>query len=176
MNRTSTFQSSTFRQSTDQERHWDVNSTAGTDVRYASSNTIQNENFDYFNSSQGLTFPAAAIFENSYCTSGVENPAMAFSSTSPSNYLTIYESTDKNYNISMNMESRQSCIPNFEAPRFPEYDAVAIARKSDRTMKTMSCATDLNSASINVEYPKTLMQKSLIIWALYSLYPQELIR
>ncbi|GIZ03734.1 hypothetical protein CEXT_113541 [Caerostris extrusa] len=77
-NRNSTFHSSTFPPSTDQERHWDVNSSAGTDVRYTSSNTVQNENFDYFNSSQGLTFPAAQIFENSGCTSGAENPAMAF--------------------------------------------------------------------------------------------------
>ncbi|GIY92528.1 hypothetical protein CEXT_494881 [Caerostris extrusa] len=36
MNRTSTFQSSPFPQNTDQESHWDVNNTAGTDVRYAS--------------------------------------------------------------------------------------------------------------------------------------------
>ncbi|GIY71199.1 hypothetical protein CDAR_38311 [Caerostris darwini] len=77
-NRTSTFQSSTFPQSTNQESHSDVNITSGTNVRYASSNTVQNENFDYFNSSQGLTFQAAQTFENSDCTSGAENPAMAY--------------------------------------------------------------------------------------------------
>ncbi|GIZ03741.1 hypothetical protein CEXT_113591 [Caerostris extrusa] len=46
MNRTSTFP-----QSIDQESHWDGNSTAGTDVRYVSSNKAH-ENFDYFNSSK----------------------------------------------------------------------------------------------------------------------------
>ncbi|GIY74525.1 hypothetical protein CDAR_545231, partial [Caerostris darwini] len=78
MNRTSTLQSSTFHQSTDQERHWDVNTTAGTDVRYASSNAVHNENFDYFNSSQRLFNPATQHFENSDCTSGVEYPTMAY--------------------------------------------------------------------------------------------------
>ncbi|GIY13568.1 hypothetical protein CEXT_646742 [Caerostris extrusa] len=73
MNRTSTFQSSTFPQSTTQERHWDVNSTATTDVRYALSNAVQNKNFDYFKSSRGSLIPAAQYFENSACTSGVEN-------------------------------------------------------------------------------------------------------
>ncbi|GIX74959.1 hypothetical protein CDAR_125121 [Caerostris darwini] len=190
MNRTSTFQSSTFPQSTEQERHWDVNNTAGTDVLYSSSNAVQIENFVYFNSSQGLTFPAAQCFENSDFTFGAKNPARAFStaaSTStlnpyeqtcpnnsvlmqhhpnltfynqlppncpgPSNDPTLYEPTTKNYNISMNIESRQSGIPNFKVPRFQEYDAVAVDRKSDRTMKTTSCASDLNSTSLNVQYP-----------------------
>ncbi|GIY99184.1 hypothetical protein CEXT_5271 [Caerostris extrusa] len=75
MNRASTLQSSTFPQSINPESHWDVNSTAGTNVRYASSNTVQNENF---NSSQGVLFPATQYFENSDCTSGVKNPAMAY--------------------------------------------------------------------------------------------------
>ncbi|GIY36245.1 hypothetical protein CDAR_577231 [Caerostris darwini] len=156
MNRTSTFQSYTFPQNTDQESHWDVNNTAGTDVRYASSNAVQNESVDYFNSSQGLFIPAVEHFENSDCTYGAENPAMAFStaaSTSalnpalqpcannyalmqhspnlsvynqlpptsqvldvPFNYLTKYCPTSKNYNVSMNMESRQSGMQDFERP------------------------------------------------------------
>ncbi|GIY11260.1 hypothetical protein CDAR_240831, partial [Caerostris darwini] len=78
MNLTSNRQSSTSPPTTEEERHWDVNSTAGTDVRYASSNAIQNENFDYLHSSQGLTFPAAQTFENSDFTSGAENHAMTF--------------------------------------------------------------------------------------------------
>ncbi|GIY74215.1 hypothetical protein CDAR_426171 [Caerostris darwini] len=48
-----TNRTSTFPQIIDQESHWDVNSTASTAVRYASSNAVQNEHFDYFNSSQG---------------------------------------------------------------------------------------------------------------------------
>ncbi|GIY49830.1 hypothetical protein CDAR_226691 [Caerostris darwini] len=78
MNRTSTRQSSIFPQSINPENNWDVNSSAGTNVRYASSNTVQNENFDYFNSSQGILFPATQYFENSDCPSGVKNPAMAY--------------------------------------------------------------------------------------------------
>ncbi|GIX89942.1 hypothetical protein CEXT_143661 [Caerostris extrusa] len=78
MDQTSTFQSSTFPQSTDQERHWDVNSTAATDVWYALSNAVQNKNFDYFKSSRGSLIPAAQHFENSACTSGVENLPMPF--------------------------------------------------------------------------------------------------
>ncbi|GIX83815.1 hypothetical protein CDAR_537731 [Caerostris darwini] len=130
-NRTSTFQSSTFPPSTDQQRHWDVNSTAGTNVRYAWSNTIQNENFDYFNSSQGLTFPATQTFENSDYTSGAENPAMAFITEAdtnelnpveqpctynprrrsildgledPSNCLTIYDPTNEYYNVPLKLK------------------------------------------------------------------------
>ncbi|GIY39967.1 hypothetical protein CDAR_403551, partial [Caerostris darwini] len=175
---------------TDQERHWDVKSIAGTDVRYASRNaSVQKEKFDFFNSSQGIIFPATEYFANSDCTSGAENPAMAFSiatSTStlnpfeqtcpnisvlmqhhpnlsfynqlppncpgPSNDLTLYESTNKNYNISMNMESRQSGIPNFELALFQEYDAVAVARKSDRTQKNTSCVSYLNGTSLDVQY------------------------
>ncbi|GIY39359.1 TD and POZ domain-containing protein 1 [Caerostris darwini] len=45
-----TNRTSTFPQSINQESHWDVNSTAGTDVRYVSSNKVH-ENFNYFNSS-----------------------------------------------------------------------------------------------------------------------------
>ncbi|GIY42562.1 hypothetical protein CDAR_578871 [Caerostris darwini] len=41
MNRTSTFQSSTFPQSVNQGSHWDVNSTAGTNVRYASTDRMK---------------------------------------------------------------------------------------------------------------------------------------
>ncbi|GIY40210.1 hypothetical protein CDAR_536811 [Caerostris darwini] len=78
VNRTSTFQSSTFLQSTDQGRHWDVTSSAGTDVRYASSNAAQNENFNYFKSSQGSLISVAQYFENSASTSGVENLKMPF--------------------------------------------------------------------------------------------------
>ncbi|GIY32811.1 hypothetical protein CDAR_264271 [Caerostris darwini] len=78
MNRTSTFQFSTFRQIADQKRHWDVNSTTSTDVRHASRNAVQNKNFDYFNSSQSSLIPAAETFENSDCTSGVENLKMQF--------------------------------------------------------------------------------------------------
>ncbi|GIX88646.1 hypothetical protein CEXT_274111 [Caerostris extrusa] len=59
------------------ERHWDVNSTAGTNVRYASSKAIQNESFHYFNSSQGSTFPAAQALKVLIALSGAENPAMA---------------------------------------------------------------------------------------------------
>ncbi|GIY62657.1 hypothetical protein CDAR_46601, partial [Caerostris darwini] len=193
-NRTSTFQSSTFPQSTDQESHLDVNSTSGTNVRYASSNAIQNENFDYFNSSEGLTFPAAQTFENSDCYSGAENPAMAFiteADTSqlnpveqpctnnsvlmqpspnlsfyiqllptfrgledPSNYLTICDPTNKYYNVPMNMQSGQRGMQDCEIPRFPdkEYDAMAIARKSDRREKNTSFASDLNCTSINAKY------------------------
>ncbi|GIY92527.1 hypothetical protein CEXT_494871 [Caerostris extrusa] len=195
MNRTSTFQSSTFPQSANQERHWDVNSTAGTNVRYASSNTVQNENFDYFNSSQGIFFPATQNFENSDYTYGAENPAMAFSTAAstttlnpfeqtcpnnsawlqpdpnlsfynqlppnsqgledPPNYLTICDPTNKYCNVPINMQSRQSAMQNCEMQCFQDkdYDAVAIARKSDRTTKTTSWASDLNSTSINVQYP-----------------------
>ncbi|GIY04895.1 hypothetical protein CDAR_54431 [Caerostris darwini] len=71
-----TNRTSTFPRSTDQERHWNVNSTAGTNARYVSRNTVQNENSDYINSSQLI--PPAQYFENSDCTSGAENPAMAF--------------------------------------------------------------------------------------------------
>ncbi|GIX94284.1 hypothetical protein CEXT_345021 [Caerostris extrusa] len=191
-NRTSTFQSSIFPQTINQERHWDVNNTAGTNVRYASSNTVQNENFDYLNSSQGLTFPAAQTFENSDCTSGAEIPAMAFiteadtnelnpveqpctynsawqqqnpdlsfynklppNCPAPSNVLAIYESTHKNYNISMNVESRQSGMPNFKVPRFQEYDPVAIARKSDRREENTNFVSYLNCTSINAKYHQT---------------------
>ncbi|GIX94273.1 hypothetical protein CEXT_344981 [Caerostris extrusa] len=86
MNRTSTFPPST-----DQERHWDVNSTAGTNVRYASSNAIQMENFDYLHSSQGLTFPAAQTFENSDCTSGVKTLPMPFFNTAYTNAINPVE-------------------------------------------------------------------------------------
>ncbi|GIY25972.1 hypothetical protein CDAR_226641 [Caerostris darwini] len=86
-NRTSLFQSSTFPQSINQESHWDANRTADTNVRYASTNKVQNENFDYFNSSQYTLFPATQHFENSDCTSGVENPAMAFFTAADSSAL-----------------------------------------------------------------------------------------
>ncbi|GIY54063.1 hypothetical protein CEXT_306451, partial [Caerostris extrusa] len=225
MKRTSTFQYSTFPQS-----HCDANRTADTNVRYASNNKIQNENFDYFNSSQGLTFPAAQTFESSDCTFGVENHAMAFSTAAstttlntfksfcnpatqqfensdctsgvenpampffnaaytselnrvevpwtnssvfmhqcpnlpsynqlpqnylgPSNHLTMYDPTKENYNISMNVESRQCGMQDFEISHFQdeEYDAVSTARKSNRTEKNKSCASHLNSASLNVQY------------------------
>ncbi|GIY22226.1 hypothetical protein CDAR_598551 [Caerostris darwini] len=91
MNRISTFQSSTFPQSTEQQRHWEVNSTAGTNVRYDSSNAIQNENFDYFNSSQGFFFPSSQTFENSDGTSGAENPSMAFSTAASTSTLNPVE-------------------------------------------------------------------------------------
>ncbi|GIY31421.1 hypothetical protein CDAR_477271 [Caerostris darwini] len=96
MNRTSTFQSSTFPPITDQESYWDVNNIAGTNVRYASSNTVQNDNFDYFNSSQGLTFKAAQTFENFDCTSGVENPAMPFFNAAYTSELNSVEQTCTN--------------------------------------------------------------------------------
>ncbi|GIY99187.1 hypothetical protein CEXT_5301 [Caerostris extrusa] len=101
INRTSTFQSSTFPQSTKQGSHWDVNSTAGTDVRYASSNTVQNESFDYFNSSQGLTFPAAQTFENSDYNFGAENPAMAFITEADTSQLNPVEQPCKNNSVFM---------------------------------------------------------------------------
>ncbi|GIY08541.1 hypothetical protein CDAR_545901, partial [Caerostris darwini] len=194
MNRTSTFQSSTFPQCINQQSHWDVNNTAGTDVRYASSNTVQSESVDYFNSSQGLFIPATQHFENSDCTYGAENPAMAFStaaSTSalnpvlrpctnnyalmqhspnlsiynqlpptsqvldvPSNYLTKYYPTSKNYNVSMNMESGQSGMQDFERPctREKEYDARTTTIISNRIEKNTSCASNLKSTSMNVQF------------------------
>ncbi|GIY10922.1 hypothetical protein CDAR_561741 [Caerostris darwini] len=154
MNRTTTLQSSTFPQSTDRERHWDVNSTAD-------------------------------------CTSGVENPAMAFFTEAdtrllnpvqepcinnielmqhdpnlsfynqlpsnsrgledPSNYLTIYNPTNEYYNVAMNMQSGQSAMQDCEISHFQdkEYDAIAIARKLDRREKNTSFASDLNCTSIN---------------------------
>ncbi|GIZ03731.1 hypothetical protein CEXT_113511, partial [Caerostris extrusa] len=190
-NRTSTLQSSTFSQSTDQERHWDVNSTASTDVRYASSNAVQNENFNYFNSSQSIFFPATQHFENSACTSGVENLKMPFfnavytselnpvqqprtnnsaftqrypnlsfynqlppDSPGPSNVLTKYDLTIENFNIWRSMESGKTGMPDFKISRFQEkeYDAVAIARKSNITEKNESCASHLHSASLNVQH------------------------
>ncbi|GIY70970.1 hypothetical protein CDAR_532481, partial [Caerostris darwini] len=53
------------------------------------------------------------------------------------------------------MESGKIDMPDFKISRFQEkeYDAVAIARKSNRSMKTTSSASDLNSASINVQHP-----------------------
>ncbi|GIY69082.1 hypothetical protein CEXT_206871 [Caerostris extrusa] len=205
-NRTSTFQSSTFPQSTNQESHSDVNITSGTNVRYA----IQNESFHYFNSSQGLTFPSAQTFENSDCNSGAENPAMAFitetdtSQLNPveppftynsawqqqdpnlsfynqlppncpgsSHDLALYESTNKNYNISMNMESQQSGIPNFKVPRFQEYDAVAIARKSDRTEENTNFASYLNCTSINAKYHQ---RSNTTMRLFYIMHLRELIR
>ncbi|GIX75054.1 hypothetical protein CDAR_253011, partial [Caerostris darwini] len=44
--------------------------------------------------------------------------------------------------------------PDFKISRFQEkeYDAVAIARKSNRTEKNKSCASHLNSASLNVQH------------------------
>ncbi|GIX94276.1 hypothetical protein CEXT_344991 [Caerostris extrusa] len=96
VNRTSTLKSSNFYQSIDQERHWDVNSTAGTDVRYASNNAVQNENSDYFNSSQGVLFPATQHFENSDRTSGVENLAMAFFTEADTNALNPVEQLSTN--------------------------------------------------------------------------------
>ncbi|GIY30694.1 hypothetical protein CEXT_496081 [Caerostris extrusa] len=100
-NRTSTFQSSTFPQSTNQESHSDVNITSGTNVPYASSNAVQNENFDYFNSSQGLTFPAAQTFESSDCTFGVENHAMAFSTAASTTPLNPFEQPSTNNSVLM---------------------------------------------------------------------------
>ncbi|GIY07771.1 hypothetical protein CDAR_25191 [Caerostris darwini] len=50
------------------------------------------------------------------------------------------------------MESRQSGIPNFELALFQEYDAVAVARKSDRTQKNTSCVSYLNGTSLDVQY------------------------
>ncbi|GIY92534.1 hypothetical protein CEXT_494931 [Caerostris extrusa] len=75
-------------------------------------------------------------------------------SPSPSNHLTMYDRTKENYNISMNMESRHRAMQDFEMPHFQdkEYDAMAAARKSKRTEKNSSCASKLNSASLNVQY------------------------
>ncbi|GIY62335.1 hypothetical protein CEXT_295951 [Caerostris extrusa] len=119
-NRTSTFQSSTFPPSTDQECHWDVNSTAGTDVRYASSNAVQNENFNYFNSSQGLTFSAAQHFENSACTSGVENPAMPYFNAAYTSELNPVEQPCTNYSAWMqhypDLSFYNQLPPNSPAP------------------------------------------------------------
>ncbi|GIY99016.1 hypothetical protein CEXT_716411 [Caerostris extrusa] len=215
MNRTSTFQSSTFPQSANQERHWDVNNTAGTDVRYASNNAVQNENFNYFNSSQGSLISVAQNFENSACTSGVENLKMPLfnavytselnpvqqprtnnsalmqryrnlsfhnqlppNSPGPSNGLTKYDLTKENFNIWRSMESGKIGMPDFKISRFQEkeYDAAAIEREFDRTMKTTSSASDLNGTSINVQYPETATQRSLITWPLYSPYLREPIR
>ncbi|GIX80899.1 hypothetical protein CEXT_389261 [Caerostris extrusa] len=72
---------SAFPQSINQQIHWDVNNTAGTYVWYVSSNKVQNENFDYFNSSQGLQIPASQYVENSNSTSIVECPAIVFLTT-----------------------------------------------------------------------------------------------
>ncbi|GIY49829.1 speckle-type POZ protein [Caerostris darwini] len=190
-NLTSTLQSSTFPQSINQESHWDVNSTAGTDVRYASSNTVQNESIDYFNTSQGLQIPATQYIENSNSTSIVECSAIVFFTTvytsalnpvlhpctsssvliqhcpnlpsynqlpqnspGPSNHLTMYDPTNEYCTISMNMQSRQRAMQDFEMPPFQdkEYGAIAAAGKSIRTEKNRSCASDLNSTSPNVQY------------------------
>ncbi|GIX94280.1 hypothetical protein CEXT_345001 [Caerostris extrusa] len=54
----------------------------------------------------------------------------------------------------MNMQSRQSAMHDCEITRFQEkdYDAVAIARKSDRRKENTSFASDLNCTSINAKY------------------------
>ncbi|GIY71201.1 hypothetical protein CDAR_38321 [Caerostris darwini] len=54
----------------------------------------------------------------------------------------------------MNMQSRQSGMQDCEISRFQEkeYDAMAIARKSDRREENTSFASDLNCTSINAKY------------------------
>ncbi|GIY86082.1 hypothetical protein CDAR_465051 [Caerostris darwini] len=111
MNQTSTFQSSIFPQSTEQERHWDVNSTAGKNARYASINAIQKENFDYLHSSQGLTFPATQSFENSDFTSGAENPAMTFFTVADTSQLNPAEQPCTN-NIELMLQSNNLSFYN----------------------------------------------------------------
>ncbi|GIY39357.1 hypothetical protein CDAR_466581 [Caerostris darwini] len=189
-NRTSTCQSSTFPQSMYQESHWDVNSTADTNDRYATSNKEQNENFDDFNSSQSTLIPATQHFENSDCTSGIKNPAMPFFGASytsvlnpveqpctnnsafmqhypnlsfynqlppncpgSSNVLNICDPTKENYNVPMNIVSRHSSMQDFEMSRSQEKecDALTFARKSNIIEKKISCASDLNTTSINVK-------------------------
>ncbi|GIY04897.1 hypothetical protein CDAR_54441 [Caerostris darwini] len=180
MNPTSTLQFSTFPQNINQGSYWDVNSTSGTNVRYASNNKSQKENF---NSSQGKIFPAIQYY--------VENPAMAVSTTAdtsalnpvlqpcanssaliphhpnlsfcnqlpqnypgPSNHLTMYDPTKGNYNISKNVESRQSAMQDFKISHFQEkeYDTMSTARKLNRTEKNKRFVSDLNSTSLNVQY------------------------
>ncbi|GIY74219.1 hypothetical protein CDAR_426191 [Caerostris darwini] len=160
MNRTSTIQSSTFPQSTEQERHWEVNSTAGTNVRYASSNAIQNENFDYFNSSQGFFFPSSQTFENSDCISGAKNPSMAFSTAASTSTLNPVEQPNNfvlmqhTPNISFYNQHHKYTMQDSEISRFQEkeYVTMAIARKSDRREENTNFASDLNCTSINAKY------------------------
>ncbi|GIY67596.1 hypothetical protein CDAR_90831, partial [Caerostris darwini] len=66
----------------------------------------------------------------------------------------MYDPTNESYNTSMNMESRQSAMQDFEMSRYQEMEFVAmsIARNLDITEKNASCASDLNSASLNVSY------------------------
>ncbi|GIY70976.1 hypothetical protein CDAR_532511 [Caerostris darwini] len=205
MNRTTTFQFSTFPQIADKKRHWDVNSTTSTDVRHASRNAVQNKNFDYFSSSQSSLISAAQYFQNSACTSGVENLKMPFfnaaytselnpvevtwtnisalmqrypnlsfynqlppNSPGPSNGLIKYDLTEENFNIWRSMESGKTGVPDFKISRFQEkeYYAVAITGNSNRTEKTKSCASHLNSASMNVQYhrnPRTAKSRHMII-------------
>ncbi|GIY53867.1 hypothetical protein CDAR_496261 [Caerostris darwini] len=119
-NRTSTFQSSTFPQSTDQERHWYLNSTAGREVRYSSNNTIQNGNFDFFNSSQDLFIPATQHFENSVCNIGAENPSMAFSTAASTTTLNPFEQKCPNNSLLMqhhsNLTFYKKLPPNWPGP------------------------------------------------------------
>ncbi|GIY70974.1 hypothetical protein CDAR_532501 [Caerostris darwini] len=205
MNRTTTFQFSTFPQIADKKRHWDVNSTTSTGVRHASRNAVQNKNFDYFSSSQSSLISAAQYFQNSACTSGVENLKMPFfnaaytselnpvevpwtnnielmqrypnlsfynqlppNSPGPSNGLIKYDLTEENFNIWRSMESGKTGMPDFKISRFQEkkYDAVEITGNSNRTEKNKSCASHLNSASMNEQYhgnPRTEESRHMII-------------
>ncbi|GIY04893.1 hypothetical protein CDAR_54421 [Caerostris darwini] len=72
----------------------------------------------------------------------------------PSNYLTIYDSTNEYYNLSMNMQSGQSAMQDSDISRFQdkEYRSMAIARKSDRREENTKCASDLSITSINEQY------------------------
>ncbi|GIY38424.1 hypothetical protein CDAR_122051 [Caerostris darwini] len=91
----------------------------------------------------------------------------------------MYDPTNESYNTSMNMESRQSAMQDFEMSRYQEMEFVAmsIARNLDITEKNASCASDLNSASLNVSYNVNPTQRTnIIIGLLYSLYLSELMQ
>ncbi|GIY60105.1 hypothetical protein CEXT_193941 [Caerostris extrusa] len=75
-------------------------------------------------------------------------------SPGPSNGLTKYDLTEENFNMWRSMESGKTGMPDFKISLFQEkeYDAVAMARKSNGTEINKSCASHLNSASLNVQY------------------------
>ncbi|GIY52378.1 hypothetical protein CDAR_269051, partial [Caerostris darwini] len=144
-NRTSTLQSSTFPQSTDQERHWDVNSTASTDVRNASNNAVQNENFNYFNSSRGSLISAAEYFQNSACTSGVENLKMPFFNAAYTSELNPVEVPWTNNSALMqrypNLSFHNQLPPNSPGPS-------NVLTKYDLTMENYNIWRSMKSGKI----------------------------
>ncbi|GIY74217.1 hypothetical protein CDAR_426181 [Caerostris darwini] len=75
-------------------------------------------------------------------------------SPGPSNGLTKYDLTIENYNIWRSIESAKIGTQDFKISRFQEKenDAVAIAKKSNRTVKNASCASDLYGTSLDMEY------------------------